>query len=128
MTKALRILIAGGGIGGLALAFALRQRGLGAEVVERAVAWDHAGTGLFLPANGVRALGVLGLDASTRARGCVIARQRVLITAVVSCSTSGSTRSGGRRGPVSLSVTPHSTRSFGKRQARRSVSARPSRR
>jgi FAD-dependent urate hydroxylase len=78
MTRALRILIVGGGIGGLALTRALRQQGLGAEIVERAVGWDQAGTGLFLPANGVRALGMLGLDESIRARGCVIARQRVL--------------------------------------------------
>lgn len=78
MTKPPRILIVGGGIGGLALARALRQRGLGSEIVERAAGWSQSGTGLFLPANGVRALGMLGLDESIRARGCVIARQRVL--------------------------------------------------
>ena len=74
----MRILIVGAGIGGLALATALRQRGLGADVVERTAAWNHAGTGLFLPANGVRALGRLGLSESIRSRGCVIRRQRVL--------------------------------------------------
>lgn len=74
----MRILIVGAGIGGLALAAALRQRGLGADVVERAADWDPAGTGLFLPANGVRALGRLGLYESIRARACVIRRQRVL--------------------------------------------------
>jgi 2-polyprenyl-6-methoxyphenol hydroxylase-like FAD-dependent oxidoreductase len=78
MSTAPRILIAGAGIAGLALARALRQRGLGAEIVERAAEWDRAGTGLFIPANGVRALGMLGLDGPLRARGCVIARQRVL--------------------------------------------------
>ena len=78
MRRALRILIVGGGIGGLALARALRQRSLGAEIVERAVEWDRAGTGLYLPANGVRALRRLGLDASVRTRGCEITRQRVL--------------------------------------------------
>lgn len=78
MIAALRILIVGAGIGGLALARALRQQGLGAEIVERAVEWDRGGTGLFIPANGVRALGMLGLGGPIRARGCVIARQRVL--------------------------------------------------
>jgi 2-polyprenyl-6-methoxyphenol hydroxylase-like FAD-dependent oxidoreductase len=78
MTEISRILIVGAGIAGLALARALRQRGFGAEIVERAVEWDQAGTGLFLPANGVRALGMLGLGQQVRARAHEIARQRVL--------------------------------------------------
>ena len=79
MRRAPRILIVGGGIAGLALARALGQRGLAAEIVERAVDGDHhAGTGLFLPANGVRALRMLGLHESVRSRGHVIPRQRVL--------------------------------------------------
>jgi FAD-dependent urate hydroxylase len=73
-----RILIVGGGIAGLALARALRQRQLSAEIVERAVEEDHIGTGLFLPANGVRALRMLGLHEFVQSRGCAIPRQRVL--------------------------------------------------
>jgi 2-polyprenyl-6-methoxyphenol hydroxylase-like FAD-dependent oxidoreductase len=73
-----RILIAGGGIAGLALARALAQRGVRAEIVERAIGGAQPGTGLFLPANGVRALGKLGLREAVRRRGCVIPRQRVL--------------------------------------------------
>jgi 2-polyprenyl-6-methoxyphenol hydroxylase-like FAD-dependent oxidoreductase len=78
MAAALRVLIAGGGIAGLALARALKQRGLESEIVERADDWDRTGTGLFVPANGVRALAALGLDEAIRRRSCVIPGQRVL--------------------------------------------------
>jgi 2-polyprenyl-6-methoxyphenol hydroxylase-like FAD-dependent oxidoreductase len=78
MARAVRVLIVGGGIAGLALASALKQRGLESEIVERAAEWDRAGSGLFVPANGVRALATLGLDEVIRRRACVIPRQRVL--------------------------------------------------
>ena len=54
-------LIVGAGIAGLALARALRDRGLVPDVVERARATSDAGAGIFLPANAVRALGDLGV-------------------------------------------------------------------
>ena len=41
-----RILIVGGGIAGLALAMALRRRGLNAELVERETQWKPAGGGI----------------------------------------------------------------------------------
>jgi FAD-dependent urate hydroxylase len=78
MLRPPRILVVGGGIAGLALGCALRQRGLAAEIVERAVEHDPTGTGLFVPANGVRALRALGLHDAVRRRGCLIPRQRVL--------------------------------------------------
>jgi 2-polyprenyl-6-methoxyphenol hydroxylase-like FAD-dependent oxidoreductase len=78
MSGSRRILIVGGGVGGLALARALTQRGLEAEIVERATGASHTGTGLFLPANGVRALRDLGLHEAISGRGSVIRRQRVL--------------------------------------------------
>jgi FAD-dependent urate hydroxylase len=78
MLRAPRILIVGGGIAGLALAQALRLRGLSGEIVERAGQEQQIGTGVFLPANGVRALRRLGLEEAVHRRGCVIQRQRVL--------------------------------------------------
>jgi 2-polyprenyl-6-methoxyphenol hydroxylase-like FAD-dependent oxidoreductase len=61
--KAVRVLIVGAGIAGLALARALRQRGITPEVVERSAEWHSIGAGLYLPGNAVRALGELGIEA-----------------------------------------------------------------
>jgi FAD-dependent urate hydroxylase len=73
-----RILVVGAGLAGLALARALRRAGFAPEVIERADAWDGAGTGMYLPANGVRALRALGLEAAVAARAAPIPRQRLL--------------------------------------------------
>jgi 2-polyprenyl-6-methoxyphenol hydroxylase-like FAD-dependent oxidoreductase len=78
MPRVPRILIVGAGIAGLALARALRQRRIPAEIVEREGEGGQDGTGLFLPANGVRALRRLGLDEAVLSRGCRIPQQRVL--------------------------------------------------
>jgi salicylate hydroxylase len=55
------ILIAGGGIGGLALALALARRGRASLVLERQPALGAEGAGIQLGPNGVRALQRLGL-------------------------------------------------------------------
>jgi FAD-dependent urate hydroxylase len=73
-----RILIVGAGLAGLALARALRHAGLAPQVVEREAGWGVAGTGIYLPANGVRALRTLGLEDAVAARGARIPRQRLL--------------------------------------------------
>ncbi len=73
----MRILIVGGGVAGLSLARALRLRGLDSEIVERTAAWAVGGAGVYILANGVRALRRLGLDEEVRARSSVIKRQRV---------------------------------------------------
>ena len=56
-----RILIVGGGIGGLSLGTALHRQGYIPEIVERSTAWPAVGAGINLPANGVRVLRTLGL-------------------------------------------------------------------
>lgn len=71
-----RILVVGGGIGGLATARVLASAGLSVEVVEREPAWDESGTGIYLPGNATRALRALGLDQAVMERGTVIERQR----------------------------------------------------
>ena len=50
----MRVLIVGAGIAGLALAGALRQRGITAEVVERMAEWEAGVAGLVPPGNSVR--------------------------------------------------------------------------
>jgi FAD-dependent urate hydroxylase len=73
-----RVLVVGGGIAGLATARALLRRDIRPDVVERAAGWSHPGAGMYLPANSVRALGALGLQAALLGRACVITRQRFL--------------------------------------------------
>jgi salicylate hydroxylase len=57
----LKILIAGGGIGGITLALALRQRGIEALLLEQAKAFSQVGAGIQLSANATRVLRKLGL-------------------------------------------------------------------
>ncbi len=66
MTAPAPILIAGGGIGGLALALALARRGMRSMVLERQAAATAAGAGIQLGPNGVRALQCLGVEDALR--------------------------------------------------------------
>jgi len=59
----LRVAIVGGGIGGVAAAYALLRRGLVAHVYEQAPALTEVGAGLAVQPNGVRMLRQLGLGA-----------------------------------------------------------------
>jgi len=58
----LSVLVAGGGIGGLAAALALRARGADVRVLERAGAISEVGAGLQISPNGVAVLRALGLE------------------------------------------------------------------
>jgi salicylate hydroxylase len=60
----LRILIAGGGIGGITTALALRQRGIDAVLFEQPEAFREVGAGIQLSANATRVLCKLGLGAA----------------------------------------------------------------
>lgn len=57
----MKILIVGAGIGGMALAALLRQRGIAAEIYERAPNFEHSGYMLGLYPIGTRVLNGLGL-------------------------------------------------------------------
>lgn len=64
-----RVLVIGGGIGGLCAATALRQAGSEVDLVEVKPSWDIAGVGLIQPANALRALASLGLAEACMSQG-----------------------------------------------------------
>lgn len=73
-----KVVIAGAGIGGLALAVALQRRGVRVTVFERASQLTAAGAGIGLPANGVKALQTLGLGDGVMRAGMVVERAVIL--------------------------------------------------
>ena len=66
----LKVLIAGGGIGGLTALLALRARGIDAQLFEQAEAFRQVGAGIQLSSNATRILRSLGLG-DALARACV---------------------------------------------------------
>ena len=56
-----RVLVVGGGIGGLSTTIALRRRGVEVDLVELNPKWDVYGVGIIQPGNAIRALDQLGL-------------------------------------------------------------------
>jgi 2-polyprenyl-6-methoxyphenol hydroxylase-like FAD-dependent oxidoreductase len=67
-----RILIVGGGIGGLSLATALQRQGFRPELVERSPQWRATGAGIGVLANGMRMLCRLGLDSAVVQGGATL--------------------------------------------------------
>jgi len=65
----MRVLIAGGGIGGLTTAIALRHQGIDALVLEQAPVLNEIGAGIQIAANAAIVLRELGLEAAMRAVG-----------------------------------------------------------
>lgn len=77
MSTNLRVLVAGAGIAGLTAATAFHDLGWQVDLVERRETLDTIPTGLFIPANGMRAFAALGLAAALRSRGREIHRLSV---------------------------------------------------
>src|SRR5260370_36162781 len=69
MTRAPRIAIVGGGVGGLAAALALERRGAEIVICEQSPALNEIGAGLNLSPNALVALRVLGVEDAVIARG-----------------------------------------------------------
>src|SRR5690349_18756172 len=66
----MRVLIAGGGIGGLAAAAALLKHGIDVDVYEQAGELREVGAGVQLSANGTRVLYALGIGEELKALSC----------------------------------------------------------
>jgi 2-polyprenyl-6-methoxyphenol hydroxylase-like FAD-dependent oxidoreductase len=69
MSNVQKILIVGGGIGGMVAAVALRQRDFDVEIVEVNPKWDVYGVGIIQLANALRALATVGLADQALAEG-----------------------------------------------------------
>ena len=81
----MKVLVIGGGIGGLSTTLALRRQGFDVDVVERDPEWGVYGVGIIQPGNALRALDSLGLArrasrpgtrSAATARGSPTARRR----------------------------------------------------
>src|SRR5262245_44146332 len=71
------IVIVGGGIGGLAAALALLQRGLDVEVYEQSSVLKEVGAGISISLNGARVLDALGLEAALKRVQVISSRREI---------------------------------------------------
>ena len=72
--KVANAIVVGGGIGGLAVAAALSQRGVAVTLLEQAKALTEVGAGLQISPNGLVVLRALGVEPHLKASGAVVAR------------------------------------------------------
>lgn len=75
----MRVLVIGGGIGGLTSAIALRQRGIAVDVIERDPDWSVYGVGIIQQANVIRAVDQLGILDGYLDAGCAFDRVDIYI-------------------------------------------------
>jgi 2-polyprenyl-6-methoxyphenol hydroxylase-like FAD-dependent oxidoreductase len=76
--RAMRVIVVGGGIGGLSVAIALRQVGHDVVVLERASRIEPVGAGITLFANAMSALELLGVREAVAAQGAAATRSAIL--------------------------------------------------
>jgi 2-polyprenyl-6-methoxyphenol hydroxylase-like FAD-dependent oxidoreductase len=76
--ESMKVIIAGGGIGGLATAIALKKLDIPALVLEQAPMIEEVGAGLGLSPNALKALRRLGLERQTIESGSIIEHSRVV--------------------------------------------------
>lgn len=69
VTRALRIALVGGGLGGLAAAIALSRRGFDVRIFEQSNEIKEVGAGITLTPNAVKILSALGLEAGIKKHG-----------------------------------------------------------
>jgi salicylate hydroxylase len=72
MSKDFRIVIVGGGIGGLFAANALLSKGFDVSVYEQAPALGEVGAGVFMTPNSVRQMQRIGLGDEVHRRGQLV--------------------------------------------------------
>lgn len=70
MSSVKKVLIVGGGIGGLSLGIALRRAGIDAEIIELQKEFNVYGVGIIQLGNAIRALDAIGVAEETIKRGC----------------------------------------------------------
>ncbi len=75
MDKTLKIIIGGGGIGGMAAGLALLRAGYDVEIYEQASALGEVGAGIQVSPNGARALDYLGVFEDLKAVSCAPERK-----------------------------------------------------
>jgi salicylate hydroxylase len=111
-----RILIAGGGIGGLTAAAALAQAGFPVELLEAAPEFGEIGAGVTLSPNAMRGFDFIGCMEEVAAAGVEPKRQRIQHwqdgRANVPMPEPNTAR------PMSISTAPTCTRSWSRPRAR----------
>jgi salicylate hydroxylase len=100
-----KVLIAGGGIGGLAAALALAQKGIGSLVLEKAGQLGEIGAGIQLGPNAFHCFDRLGVGEAARSMAVYIDTLRLMARSPISISARRSARASAILMPWSIAAT-----------------------